>query len=140
MGSESLKAFRGIYYLRFMANENAAKKRILVVGTDELNYVLESVNGGLEKYQLKGLPAVFGSAEKILETQLRKGDYNGFLVDELSLEFLPKVKQQGKKYGIIRWGNYYEGEMKKIMSENKTVHFGAEDPKDIEKKLDEIFT
>lgn len=122
-----------------MTNETAAKKRILVIGDDELNHVLDSINGGLKNYQLIGLPSVFGSAEEIVEAQLRKGDYNGFLVDELSLEFLPKVKQQKKKYGVIKWGNYYEGEMKKIMSENKTVRFGAEDPEDIEKEMDKIF-
>jgi hypothetical protein len=123
-----------------MANQDAAKKRILVVGTDELNYVLESINRGLKNYQLEGLPSIHGSAEEIMESQLHKGYYNGFLVDELFVEFLPKVKQQRKKYGVIRWGDRYDEEMKKIMSENKTVRFGAEDPKDIEKGLDAIFS
>ncbi len=61
------------------------------------------------------------------------------MVDELSLEFLPKIKQKGKKYGIIRWSDYYDEKMKKIMTENKTVRFGAEAPEDIEKDLDKIF-
>ncbi|MBU3957836.1 MAG: hypothetical protein KKB25_02065, partial [Nanoarchaeota archaeon] len=61
-----------------MANQDAAKKRILVVGTDELNYVLYSINRALKNYQLIGLPSVHGSAEKIVETQLHKGGYDGF--------------------------------------------------------------
>lgn len=138
--NRSLNAFRVICYLKFMANESAAKKRILVVGTDELNCVLESVNSGLKKYQLEGLPSVYGSAEEITKSQLRKGVYDGFLVDELSLELLPKVKQEEKKYGIIRWRDYYDEEMKKIMTENKTVKFGDKTSESIEKELDAIFS
>jgi len=124
-----------------MANESAAKKRILVIGDSELNVVLESINGGLKKYHLEGLPSVYGSAEEIMKLQLQKGYYNGFLVDELSLELLPKVKQEGNKCGVIRWENHYNDEdLRKIMLENKTVKFGAESTEDIEKDLDAIFS
>ncbi len=73
-----------------MANESAAKKRILVVGTDELNYVLESINRGLKNYQLMGSPSVFGSVEKILETQLRKAIITVFWLTNCLLSFYRK--------------------------------------------------
>ncbi|MFZ3077465.1 MAG: hypothetical protein WA139_03360 [Candidatus Aenigmatarchaeota archaeon] len=95
----------------------------------------------MKKYHLEGLPSVYGSAEEITDSQLRKGDYNGFLVDELSLELLPKVKQKGNKYGVIRWKSHYNDEdLRKIMLENKTVKFGGETPEDIERGLDAIFS
>lgn len=75
-----------------------------------------------------------------MEKQLFKGNYSGVLIDENYLEFVEKIKQKGKKYGIIRWYNYYNNEnLKRIMKENKTVKFGAETLANIEKELDAIF-
>ncbi len=121
-----------------MANKNAAKKRILVIGDSELNNVLYSINGGLEKYQLIGLPCVQYRRE-LIEKELSGDNNSGVLVDELYADFIPQAKQKGKKYGIIRWHEEYGCGLRKIMQENKTVKFGTETPANIEKELDTIF-
>lgn len=122
--------------MRFMSTP--AKKRILVICDSEMNNVLYSINGGLENYQLVGLPCVPYRSE-LIDKELFGDNHCGVLVDELYVDFIPQVKQKGKKIGVIRWHEKYGCGLRKIMSENKTVKFGAETPTNIEKQLDEIF-
>lgn len=121
-----------------MANENAAKKRILVIADSELNYVLDSINGGLKNYRLIGLPSVPYRRE-LIEKELSGDNHCSVLVDELYADFIPQAKQKGKMMGVIRWFEKYDCGLRKIMNENKTVKFGAETPTNIEKDLDAIF-
>lgn len=138
--NKKLKCFSRHMLFEIYGKRKRRKKRILVISRDsEYGTIVQSLNRGLNNYQLEKLPSAFGSIEKIVEEQLRKISYDGFLVDEMYTDSLPKIKERGKKVGVIRWGDRYEGNMKEIMSENKTVKFGAESPEDIEKELDKIF-
>lgn len=138
---QKLKSFsRHILFEIYGKRKRCKKKRILVVSRNsEYSVIVQSLNRGLNNYQLENLPSVLGHIEEIVERQIRKGDYDGFLVDEKYTDFLPEIKHEGKKYGIIRWSDYYDAETRKIMTENKTVKFGAEMPTNIEKQLDAIF-